>query len=148
MTVTLAAVPGLSTRDLIQIVQGLVGDDTQVRTGHGGVVVDEPTAARFLALYLAPDDLPAPATAASPRPAPAPMQSPAWVRHVPQDPDEPPATLDVLEPEVLPDPAQEPEPDPKPGPEPATGPSPRTAVRRGPRKRPPASTPARSEVTS
>lgn len=62
MTIIIKDVPGLTTREILEALADITDPtDQQITTGHGGFVVDEDVAERFLSAYL---------IAAGKRPAP------------------------------------------------------------------------------
>lgn len=53
MTIIIREVPGLTLREVLEAITDITDpDDQPISTGHGGVVVDEETAERFLSAYL------------------------------------------------------------------------------------------------
>lgn len=52
MTIIIKDVPGLTTREVLEALADIDPIDQPIVTGHGGFVVDEDTAERFLLAYL------------------------------------------------------------------------------------------------
>ena len=94
MTIIIKDVPGLTVRETIEALTDITDpSDRPITTGHGGFVVDEDVAERFLSAYL---------IAAGRRPAPVAV---AGTTSKPTGP----------EPDVpAPEPVPEPDPDPAP----------------------------------
>lgn len=94
-------IPGLTQRETLDALLDIIPPGApQVSTGHGGFVVDEDTAARFLAVYLiaaGKRKVPVPPKATIEKPTPRAVSASENIRP-------PTVTYDDIEPPVVPDP--------------------------------------------
>lgn len=79
MTIIIKDVPGLTTRETIEALTDIMDPrDRPIQTGHGGFMVDEDVAERFLSSYLIATGR-RPAKVAAARTTPTPQPEPETV---------------------------------------------------------------------